>query len=594
MKTFNETVNRIQTEVKTGQVEQAQQLVAQLCLDYPQKSEGWLWLSWLSEEPKEALHYARYAANLEDNFSTQQAIQWAEGRLKGNNTTKKRLPPFVGKKRRPKPTKLAAPKPPTASEQSQPFMVGIVLCILLLLMIWQMPQIRRLSFTAATPEVAEQSQDEKVIPAAAQKREEIISQSDILGLPVAQSDSSAAYSVMPAISPLATAELNEANGMLPSETPTATQSATPTPTPIATKSATPSNDPSAAILLENELLLEGAGQPVTPNPSLRTATPLSQEELAELANQPTLVVIPEDDLYFEDYTANTLPTPIAATPAGAVDSAYALWPTRDYPVIYVVQTGDNITSIAERLELQPSTLIWANDNSTSNPEFVTVGQELLIPAMDGVLHVVKEGDTLNKLAESYHVDAALIAWFPGNKLKESDIEAELESGERIMVPGGLKPATPTPPPPRVPAAAAAPAQAAAPAAAAAPAQPQRRYTTYFGWPTGGQITQVYSRYHGGIDIAAPMYTPILAAQSGQVTFRGWDNTGYGYSILLDHRNGWYTRYAHLSGIYPDLGQWVERGQVIALMGSTGRSTGPHLHFEIMSSGYRYNPYNYLP
>lgn len=586
MEPFNETLNRIQAEVKRGQVEQAKQLAAQLCLDYPQKYEAWLWLSWLSEEPKDALDYAKRAATLEDNLSTQQAIEWAKGRLEGDDSTQKRPPLFVGKKKPPKQAKLAAPSPPTTSEQWQPLMVGVVACVLLLLIIWQMPRLGDLSLTVATPE-AELSQDQNAIPAT-EETAEMISQSDILDLPVTQPESAAPYS--PAISPLATAELAQ----MPSATPSATPTTTPTPT--ITKTPLPSSTPNTAILLENELLLEGAGQPVTPNPSLRaSATPLPQEP----ANQPTLVVIPEDDLYFEDYTSNPLPTPIPATPAGPIDSAYALWPTRDYPVIYVVQADDNITSIAERVGLQADTLIWANDNdnSAANPELVTVGQELLIPAMDGVLHLVKEGDTLNKLAETYNVDAALIAWFPGNLLKNADIEAELDSGERIMVPGGVKPATPTPPPPRAPAAAAPPAQVVAPpqptAQAAAP-QPQPRYSTYFGWPTGGQITQVYSRYHGGIDIAAPMYTPILAAQSGQVSFRGWDNSGYGYSIVIDHRNGWYTRYAHLSGMYVELGDWVQRGEVIALMGSTGRSTGPHLHFEIMSGGYRYNPYNYLP
>jgi murein DD-endopeptidase MepM/ murein hydrolase activator NlpD len=108
------------------------------------------------------------------------------------------------------------------------------------------------------------------------------------------------------------------------------------------------------------------------------------------------------------------------------------------------------------------------------------------------------------------------------------------------------------------------------------------------------LTQGYYAYHRGLDIANAIGIPIAAADSGYVAYAGWDNTGYGYMLLINHGNGFQTLYAHLSQYYVDPGQAVARGQVIAAMGSTGNSTGPHLHFEIRYGGVQQNPLFYLP
>ncbi|MCS6958968.1 MAG: peptidoglycan DD-metalloendopeptidase family protein [Pseudanabaenaceae cyanobacterium SKYGB_i_bin29] len=120
----------------------------------------------------------------------------------------------------------------------------------------------------------------------------------------------------------------------------------------------------------------------------------------------------------------------------------------------------------------------------------------------------------------------------------------------------------------------------------------------FVWPASGIITSGFGwrwgRLHQGIDIAAPIGTPIWAAGSGVVQFAGWNNGGYGYMIDILHSNGTVTRYAHLNAIYVKVGQRVQQGQVIAEMGSTGYSTGPHLHFEIRpNGGVAVNPMTYL-
>ncbi len=315
------------------------------------------------------------------------------------------------------------------------------------------------------------------------------------------------------------------------DTPTATATALPTAT--ATPSPTPTLEPSPAPTLVVDEQAAIAAQGELPPPMVATATPF---------------------------------------PVDTRSLLFPVWPNRFETVIYQVKAGDNVDSIAARVGLSPYTLIWANDEGLTNPALLTIGQELEIPPLDGVLHTVKPGDTLEGLAARYRVDIGVIRWFKGNDLEGTN--GVLVPGQQIMVPGGVKPIEETPPPPAAPAI--------------------RGGASYFGWPTTGVITQSFGSYHNGIDIANSMRTSIFASQSGEVVYAGWNDTGYGYMILIDHHNGWKTRYAHLSGMYPSVGDWVERGDLIALMGSTGRSTGPHLHFEIISRGYSYNPFTYLP
>ena len=126
-------------------------------------------------------------------------------------------------------------------------------------------------------------------------------------------------------------------------------------------------------------------------------------------------------------------------------------------------------------------------------------------------------------------------------------------------------------------------------------------TGTFRWPTSGNITSRYgyrnifggSSFHGGIDIANSYGTDIVAADGGEVVYAGWMN-GYGYLIQIDHGNGYITYYGHNSSLEVSVGDKVYKGQHIAEMGSTGRSTGNHCHFEVRLNGERQNPINYLP
>jgi murein DD-endopeptidase MepM/ murein hydrolase activator NlpD len=113
-------------------------------------------------------------------------------------------------------------------------------------------------------------------------------------------------------------------------------------------------------------------------------------------------------------------------------------------------------------------------------------------------------------------------------------------------------------------------------------------------PTNGHsITQYYGWKHTGVDIDGDYTSPLYAAEDGVVEVAGWQTNGYGLMVLIDHQNGFKTRYGHSSKLFVQAGDYVKRGQVIAMMGTTGRSTGTHLHFEVYVNGARVNPLAYI-
>ncbi|MCS7059880.1 MAG: M23 family metallopeptidase [Anaerolineae bacterium] len=250
-------------------------------------------------------------------------------------------------------------------------------------------------------------------------------------------------------------------------------------------------------------------------------------------------------------------------------------------ITYTVQPGDTVEAIAVRFGLQPSTLVWSNEAVEETPDRLDIGQVLYVLPVDGIWYTVQADDTLEGIATKFKAKVEDIVSFPLNGLSAS---ANLLPGQKIVVPRGIKPFTPRPAQPTTTYSAgtysAAPVRTAGSGA--------------FLWPTTGSISQGFWWGHRAIDIANAVGIPIAAADGGYVSFAGWDNTGYGYMVMIDHGNGFSTVYAHLSAYYVDPGQPVARGQIIAAMGSTGRSTGPHLHFEIRYGGVLQNPLYYLP
>lgn len=259
---------------------------------------------------------------------------------------------------------------------------------------------------------------------------------------------------------------------------------------------------------------------------------------------------------------------------------------RNEVIKYTVQSGDTVSDIAEQFEVSPDSILWANPKLEDNPDMLSLGQSLNIPPVSGVLYAVQNGDTLQKIA----------AKFKGKKKAETIIQDIVNSefnqerhdlratapaltvGQFMMVPGGYKPYVP-----RVVQAYNGPVPASA-----------ARGTGNFGWPVSGRITQKYWTQHSALDIAAPKGTPIYAADSGYVVRTEAKTTDYGYMILINHGNGYVTRYAHLSAIHVEVGESVKKGQLIGRVGSTGNSTGAHLHFEVIGNSVTRNPFNYLP
>jgi murein DD-endopeptidase MepM/ murein hydrolase activator NlpD len=175
--------------------------------------------------------------------------------------------------------------------------------------------------------------------------------------------------------------------------------------------------------------------------------------------------------------------------------------------------------------------------------------------------------------------AQAIVDYPFNTFSNDETFA-LSAGQDLVVPGGVMPKDAFTP-------ASAVAEQLTPNAGAVSA------TGNFVWPTQGVITQRYSFFHKAVDIANRSGGNILAADSGSIVAAGWDTTGYGNHIVIDHGNGYMTLYAHLSLIQVQVGQTISRGSVIGQMGSTGHSTGTHLHFEIRHGGVQEDPLAFL-
>jgi len=252
-------------------------------------------------------------------------------------------------------------------------------------------------------------------------------------------------------------------------------------------------------------------------------------------------------------------------------------------ITHIVSEDETLSSIANRYGLSVDTVLW--ENNLKETSTIKPGQELRILPIDGIRHKVKRGETIFAVAKRYGLDnsqAQMIVDYPFNEFL-NDETFELVAGQWLMVPEGVKPAE-----------AAAPVARRTPVAQFTPDAGSVVAHGIFVWPASGRITQGYRFYHRAIDIANQGGGPILAADSGVVTTAGWpDGGGYGNRVVIDHGNGFRTLYAHLSSVQVQVGQRVNRGDVLGQMGSTGRSTGVHLHFEVHNGGALDNPLNYL-
>jgi LysM repeat protein len=248
---------------------------------------------------------------------------------------------------------------------------------------------------------------------------------------------------------------------------------------------------------------------------------------------------------------------------------------------YVVQDDDTLGQIAEKFSLNLTTILWSNNltfRSTIRP-----GQALTIPPVDGVSYAVRSGDTLLAIARRYSANTEEIVRF--NKL---DPDETLQIGQALMIPNGQPPA------PAAPSRSASFSQIfSAPTPATGGERGSATGTGEWVWPTDWRvITQYFTWRHTGIDIDGDYTTNSYAAADGEVVYAGW-RRGYGLTVEIDHGNGIMTRYGHHSSLYVKAGDIVSAGQAIARTGTTGRSTGTHLHFEVIVNGRFKNPLEYV-
>ncbi len=269
---------------------------------------------------------------------------------------------------------------------------------------------------------------------------------------------------------------------------------------------------------------------------------------------------------------------------------------RDVVITYTVQLGDNLFSIGESFGLKPETILWGNfETLQDNPEILQVDQVLNILPVDGTYYRWNEGDSLESVAEFFRVEPEDILNYPGNDLDLTTritSTAAIQPGKWLIIPGGRRILKDWGPP-------AISRSNPAVARYYGPGSCGEVYegaigTGFFVWPTTERLISGYNftAIHPGIDIGGQVGNAVYAADSGVVVYAGWSNYGYGNLLVIDHGNGWQTAYAHLSGISVSCGQSVTRGIMVASLGSTGNSTGPHLHFEMSYYGAKVNPFEY--
>ena len=267
---------------------------------------------------------------------------------------------------------------------------------------------------------------------------------------------------------------------------------------------------------------------------------------------------------------------------------------REEAVEYTVTQGDSVFAIAKNFNLKPETILWANyDQLNDSPDTLSVGMVLNIPPVDGVFYEWKEGDTLEGVAGMLKASVEDILNWSGNNLDLTNPTVEV--GQFVMVPGGEREFRSWIVPQI------ARGKAGVSKSVYGPGACEGSYEGAYG--TGGFIWPAANHFlsgndfwsgHLGIDIAGGVGDLVVAADSGVVVFAGWATGGYGYMIMIDHGNGYQTAYAHLSSVGVACGQSVYQGGYIGGIGSTGNSTGSHLHFEVRLLGAFVSPWYVLP
>ena len=271
---------------------------------------------------------------------------------------------------------------------------------------------------------------------------------------------------------------------------------------------------------------------------------------------------------------------------------------------YTIAKGDTVIAIAKKYNLKPQTIMFGNYYTLGdNPEVLTIGSELNILPVDGYYYMWNAGDGLNGVAKFLHVKPEDIINYPLNHLDAATIgdfsNPNIKAGTMLIIPGGTRPYNNS-------GGIQAGITRSNPAIARISGSGScgKVYDGAVGigsfiWPALDHYLSGYDyspeTNHRGIDIAGDTGQPIFAADAGVIVYAGWNEYGYGNMIMIDHGNGWQSLYGHLNSIAMVCGQSVDQGTVIGTLGSTGNSSGSHLHFELMHTLYsKVNPWSYLP
>ncbi len=268
---------------------------------------------------------------------------------------------------------------------------------------------------------------------------------------------------------------------------------------------------------------------------------------------------------------------------------------------YTVQDGDTVFGIAEKFGLKPETILWGNYSTLlDDPHSLKPGQELNILPVDGVYWEWLGGIPFGEWANFYGVSATDVIEFPGNNLDPTTVgdyeNASIRTGTWLIIPGGKRDFVSWSAPLGVtrenPASARVlGAGACDPVSGGAVGYGSFIYPTNKHYLSGFDFSP--STNHNGLDFAGNTGEAVYASDAGVIVYAGWNDYGYGNMVMVDHGNGFQSLYAHLSALNVGCGQSVGQGEVIGAVGSTGRSSGSHLHFEIMA-GVKVNPWDYLP
>lgn len=268
---------------------------------------------------------------------------------------------------------------------------------------------------------------------------------------------------------------------------------------------------------------------------------------------------------------------------------------------YTVQDGDTVFGIAEKFGLEPQTVLWGNyETLLDDPHSLRPGQELNILPVDGVYWQWLGGLTFGSWAEFYGVTAADIIEYPANNIDPKSVgdyeNANIPVETWLIIPNGERDFVSWSAPLGVTRENPASARVLG-AGACDPVSGGAVGYGYYVYPTNKHYLSGFDystkTNHLGLDFAGNEGEGVYASDAGVVVYAGWNDYGYGNMVMIDHGNGFQSLYAHLSALNVGCGQSVGQGDVVGAVGSTGRSSGPHLHFELMA-GMKVNPWDYLP